>query len=223
MPIPTTNLSGEFQFDLENKLILPSKQLYGAFEAKFSLLYQAIREALTEFHTTLASFGQQLYDHPTKTVVDWYDQAVVNSADLSTTINNEIIPELNMFYQSNIQKLQATNQEWSQYIQNSAIKTSDFCVEFYEHPVAMSERMVDYLQNYTNKLSTIGLDGYQQFKIAVISIYQSTLSAVDLFLDAPQASVEAIYYQVVTGLLNLYYSLVSATLELLGNTVPTLV
>lgn len=87
----------------------------------------------------------------------------------------------------------------------------------------MSEKTVDYLQDYTNKLSTIGLDGYQQFKIVVISIYQSTVSVINLFLDVPQASVEGMYYQAVSGLLNLYYWLVSATLELLGNTVSTLV
>lgn len=223
MPIPTTNLSGEFQFDLENKLFLPSKQLYGALETKISALYQAIREILIEFHNTIAVYAQQLYEYPTETMTAWYGQTASKSIELSTTINNEIIPELNMFYESNMQKMQATNQEWSGYIRASAIKTSDFCVAFYENPLEMSEKTYDYFLEAVGQLSTMGGEWVQQFKVAVIAIYQSSLAALDLFFDAPLATAEAMYYQAVSGILNLYYALVANALEMLSNTVPTLV
>lgn len=223
MPIPATNLSSEFQFDLENKLYLPSKQLYGALETKISALYQAIREVLIDFHNTIAVYGQQLYDHPTETMSAWYGQAVSKSTQLSTTINHEIIPELNMFYESSMQKMQATNQEWSGYIRDSAIKTSDFCVEFYENPLEMTEKTYDYFLEFSGQLSAVGGEWYQQFKVAVTSIYQSSLAAIDLFFDAPQATAEAMYFQVVSGILDLYYALVSSALEIMGNAVPTLV
>lgn len=223
MPIPATNLSGEFQFDLESKLFLPSKQLYSALETKISALYQAIRDVLIDFHNTISIYGQQLYNQPTETMSAWYGQAVSKSTELSTTINNEIIPELNLFYESSVQKMQATNQEWSGYIRDSAIKTSDYCVAFYDNPLEMSEKTYDYFLGFADQLSAVGGEWFQQFKVAVIAIYQSSLAAIDLFFDAPQATAEAVYYQVVSGILDLYFALVSSALEMMGNAVPTLV
>jgi hypothetical protein len=58
MPIPATNLSGDFKFDLESKLFLPGKQLFNVLETKISALCQAIREVLIEFHNTISVYAQ---------------------------------------------------------------------------------------------------------------------------------------------------------------------
>ena len=223
MPIPATNLSDDFKFDLENKLFFPSKQLFSALETKISALYQAIREVLIEFHNTISVYAQQLYEHPTKTVTALYGQAVSTSTELSMNINNKVIPELNMFYESNLQKMQATNQEWSGYVRDSAIKTSDFCMAFYDNPLEMTEKTYDYFLEVTDQVSAVGGEWFEQFKTVMISIYQSSMVAIDLLFDAPLATVEAIYYQVVSGILNLYFALVSNVLEMLGNSAVTLV
>lgn len=224
MPLPNQDLSSQFSLDIDSKVILPSKQLIATLELKLSSIYQAIRETIVELNNSITAMGQEFYDRPLETVASWYDQAVTKSVDMSNAINNEVIPELNGFYQSSLQTVQEINQEWSNYINDSALKVSEYLLAIYENPKEMSEKSYEYLAETASQVTAMASEVYAQFVQAVTAIYQSSKTAINLFLDAPQASAESMYLQVASWFLELYSSLISSVLETLGgNAMPGLV
>jgi hypothetical protein len=75
--------------------------------------------------------------------------------------------------------MQATNQEWSGYVRDSAMKTSDFCMSFYDNPLEMTEKTYGYFLEFAGQVSAVGGKWFEQFKAAMISIYQSSMAAID--------------------------------------------
>jgi len=221
MPIPVNSTDG-FQFDLETKLFQPTKLLLQVIETKLSLLYQIVREALIQAHETVAKLGLQLYEQPMDTIAAWFNQAVAKSEALATIINTEIIPSLNLLYQSNLRNIKNYSEKWSNKIQQSAIEANEFWVKFYDDPLAVSEKIYDNVATSLTQYSTVSLEWLEQFKSAIISIYQSSLLTLNIFLDAPQATLENLYIQFMAGILNLYYSLISNAMELLGDSLPAI-
>jgi len=223
MQIPNINVSSSLQLELESKVIEPSKQLLNVLEANFNTLTLAVKRVLTEFQNSVIETGKQFYDQPQQTLTAWFDQAIAKSTELSNSMNNETIPELEIFYQSNLTQLELFNEHWMANVKQAALSSSNYAVSFYENPVAMSAQLYAQIEQAASQFSALGLEWFNQFKAALILIYQASVAAINVFFDAPMATVEGLYYQTVSSLLDLYASLIGATLDVLGNSVPAII
>lgn len=214
------------QLDLENKLILPSTQLYKQACFKLNVLYENIRNFLIDAHSTIAAAAKQVYDDPIPTLTAWYEQAASTTTLLYAQAQTTLLP----VYQS-----------WQVKVNVSKARTGQYLQAFWENPeqvtLATLEPIKVYLssvgqqserywqsfiqspeQFLTNALAPINnyLGGLGEHAEAIlISNYYALVNVFNMLMAQPAAALQALYNKSLSALLDVYFDVVSSLMTML--------
>lgn len=183
--------------DLENKLILPTRELYANMSLQLNELYQQIKAVLIDWHTEMAATAKQWYAHPVETTSQWYAQAIDQGTQLYAQLNEVYLPKAEAVYEQSI----AEATQWGR-------QAGEFWQAFYDQPQAAVATLVEPVTNYANH----ALDVSEAY---LLSIYSAMLELFDLLLEQPAQTLEAVYQNMLAGLLEVYYQLISSLLTVL--------
>lgn len=213
------------QLDLENKLILPTQKLFSQVSFQLNSLYQDIRSALVDAHHFVATAAKQVYEQPLPTLTAWYEQAASGSRILYAQTQSTVLP----IYQDWQVKLEAGKEQAGQYWQ-----------AFWENPEQVTVAAFEPLTRYVAGVADQSGRYWQAFMedpeafmttaFAPITAYLSAFSdeaeAVltgsyyaladffSLLMAQPSATVQALYRNTLSSLLDIYFDLVSSLLVL---------
>lgn len=205
--------------DLENKLVNPSLELYQSLKLFSTELYQDTRETLINTHNKVSELGTQFYNHPVETTTELYGQAANLGSETLASIDRQLIPEIISFYNTGTRELTILGAEWSDSFKRINGQTIEFCKTFYSHPTETLNLIYSDLQKGMGSLTDYTVEIFNQAAAAVAFTYQSLIAALNMFIDKPKAVAQVFYYDVISGLLDLYVQLINFTLKLLGNSV----
>lgn len=223
MPNTTPESTHEnINLDIDTQLVNPSLELYTSIKSLSAELYQDTRETLIETHNKVSDLSTEFYNRPVETTKEWYGQATNLGSETLVTINNKLIPEFIAIYDSSIRELKIIGTQWSNAYQTTYDETIEFCKTFYNHPTETLNVLYNQLQNFTSRLTDLMVDIYHQAEVAITLTYQSSITALDLFYKEPKATAQALYYDVLSNLLDLYAGLINFILQLLGNSVQVM-
>lgn len=202
--------------DLDNKLILPTLQLYQKIEFKLSALYQDIRSILVDAHTYLADVALQWYKHPRESFTATYDR-----------FENDFLPKADAFYQhwemqamagvdqverylqafwdNPEQTTQAMLEPVSCYFASATEQTERYWQSFIDNPEQFA---VDAMAIATNYLASFT----DSIEVILISSYYTLLELFQILMAQPSAALQALYANTLSRLLDTYYDLISSLL-----------
>lgn len=200
------------QFDFENKLVLPTKELYTQLNFKFNALYENIHAILSDAHSYLAAAAQQFYDRPVETLATWYGQAAYTTNNLYTEIQSHVSPiheswgikakefwanpeQVTISTLEPVKRFATENAE--QYLQPFLDNPEQFLANAFA-PVA------DYLTGITGSAESI-----------LIGSYYALLDLFKLLMEQPSEALRALYQSSLSGLLDVYYQAISSLLTML--------
>ncbi|MBE0435050.1 MAG: hypothetical protein IBX56_04515 [Methylomicrobium sp.] len=183
--------------DLENKLILPTRELYANVSLQLNELYQHIKAVLIDWHGEMAATAKQFYAHPVETTSQWYAQAVDQGAQMYARLNEVYLPKAEAVYEQSLAEAAQLGRQAGEHWQ-----------AFYDHPQATVATLVEPVTNYANHALEVS-EAY------LMSIYSAMLELFDLLLEQPSQTLEAVYQNALAGLLDGYYQLVSSLLTML--------
>lgn len=183
--------------DLEHKVFLPTRELYSSLSLQLNELYQQIKTVLLDWHAEVAVSAKQFYAHPVETGSQWYAQAVDYGAQMYAQVNEVYYPKVESMYEKTIV---ATTQLGRQ--------SGEFWQAFYDHPQATVATLVEPMSSYANHALEVSED-------YLISIYSAMLDLIDLLMEQPAETMEAVYQNTLAALLDVYYQLISSLLTMM--------
>lgn len=211
------------QFDLENKLIVPTTQLYKQISFQLNSLYQDICTALINAHTVIAAAGKQVYDQPVVTLTAWYEQAVAGSTALYATAQTTVLPVYH---------------DWQVKVNVGKEKTGQYLQAFWENPEQVTLATLEPITRYISALSHTSESYWQDFikspeqflltaiapishnisalsdhaQAVIVSQYYALAGVLKLLIAQPANTLQAFYYDSVSALLEVYANIVSSFL-----------
>jgi hypothetical protein len=211
------------QLDLENKLILPTTKLYSQVSFKLNALYQDIHTVLIDFHGKVAVAGKQVYDHPVETLTAWYEQAAYAGNALYAQVQTSVLPT----YQGWQVKVNAGKEATSQYLQafwdnpdQVTLATLEPVTRYVAAVTGQSERYWQlFLDNPEQFMASVlsPVTGYlasltQETEAVLISSYYVLAELFRLLMMQPSATLQALYHNTLSALLDAYFDTVSSLL-----------
>lgn len=200
------------QFDFENKLILPTKELYTQLNFKFNALYENIHTILSDVHGYLAAAAKQFYDNPVETLTTWYDQASYTTNNLYAEVQSYVLPihqnwgiKLGKFWANPEQVTIATLEPIKRFAAENA---EQYLQPFLDNPEQFLANafapVSDYLNVITGSAESI-----------LISSYYALLDLFELLMEQPSEALRAIYQNSLSALLDVYYQAISSLLTMI--------
>lgn len=183
--------------DLENKLYLPTRELYSNLGLQLNELYQHIKTVLFDVHAQMAAAAKQFYAHPVETASQWYAQGVDYGTTTFAQLNEVYMPKVEALYE----RMTAEATQFGH-------QAGEFWQAFYDHPQATVASLVEPMTNYANQALEVSED-------YLISIYSAMLELIDLLMEQPAETLEAVYQSTLAALLDGYYQLISSLLTMM--------
>lgn len=211
------------QLDLENKLVLPTTQLYGQVSFQLKALYHDIRSVLTEAHSVVASAAKQVYEHPVETLTAWYDQAAYTGGTLYAQVQAVVLPiyqdwqvqmnagkeksgqYLQAFWDSPEQVTLSTFEPVTRYVTTVAEQSGRYWQMFLDNP---EQFMTTALGPVTGYLASLSEDA----EAVLISSYYALADLFSLLMAQPSATLQALYRNTLSALLDVYFDVISSLL-----------
>jgi hypothetical protein len=211
------------ELDVENKLILPTKTLYNQTTFQLNSLYQDISSALINAHDIVAIHTKQLYLNPTKTLSVWYDQATAMSTAYYTqaqavvlpvyenwqaklnTSKEKVIQNFQVFWDNPEQVTVATFQPLAQYVTDATKQSSQYLKLFMDNPEQFLSSAFAPVTYYLSSLS-------DDAEAILISSYYALADLSKLLLEQPSATIQSIYHNALSALLDTYFDIISSLL-----------
>ncbi|MCX7097559.1 MAG: hypothetical protein NTV43_06590 [Methylococcales bacterium] len=211
--------------DLENKLLLPTAKLYGQATMQLTALYQDIRTALVNAHTIVANTAKQVYEHPIETMTAWYDQAVYSGISLYAQAQSTIVPvyqgwqvkvnmgkeragqNLQAFWDNPEQMAAAAFEPVTRYVASASGQTERYWQLLTDRPEQFFAAVFTPIGHYMAELADTAEAG-------LISAYHLLANAIYLMLAKPSETIQALYHNGLSALLDAYFGIVSSLLAM---------
>lgn len=211
------------QLDLENKLILPTTKLYGQVSFQLNVLYQDIRSVLIDAHYAVAAAAKQLYEHPVTTMTAWYEQAAYTGAALYAQAQTVVSPVyrhwqvqvttgkekttqfLQAFWANPEQVTLATFEPVTRYVTAVTEQSERYWQLFMDNPEQFTVTALAPVTGYLSSLS-------QDAEAVLISSYYALADLFSLLMAQPSATVQALYHNTLSALLDVYFDVISSLL-----------
>lgn len=218
------------ELDIENKLLVPTVELYAHLNLQFKVLYHDIRQALVDSHALLASAAKQFYVQPMETAMVWYTKTLELSETVQATIQMDLLPKVQMLYQGWELKLVGRPGAIGQSLQafwdnpgDVTIATLDSVGQYALTLTGPTERalqaLVDNPEQFMASILTPASEYLRWFgdelEALLISTYYLLLDLANLLMAQPSATVQALYSQTLSVLLETYSTAISALLAML--------
>lgn len=211
------------QLDLENKLILPTTKLYDQVGFQLNTLYQDIRSILIDAHYVVSATAKQVYEHPVETMTAWYNQAVYTGTTLYAQAQAAVAP---------------VYQQWQVQVNSSKDKTTRFLQAFWDNPEQVTRTTVEPVTRYVTAVAKqseqywqVFIDNPEQFmanalapvtgyltsltndaEAVLISSYYALADLFSMLMAQPSATVQALYRNTLSALLDVYFDVISSLL-----------
>ncbi|TAN65940.1 MAG: hypothetical protein EPN17_15410 [Methylobacter sp.] len=211
------------QLDLENKLILPTTQLYGQVSFQLNALYQDIRSVLIDAHSVVAAAAKQVYAHPVETLTAWYDQAAYTGGALYAQVQTAVLPVyrdwqvqvntgkeatgryLQAFWDNPEQVAAATFEPVTQYVTSVATQSGQYWQMFIDNPEQFTASALSPVSSYLASLS-------EDAEAVLISSYYALADLFSVLMAQPSATLQALYRNTLSALLDVYFDVISSLL-----------
>ncbi len=207
------------QFDLENKLILPTTKLYSQISFQFNTLYQDIRTALIDVHGVVATAAKQVYAHPIETLTTWYDSGAVWYAQAQAAVlpvyqhwqvnvdrgKEKAVQYLQAFLDNPEQVAVATFDPVTRYATSIAEQSAEYWQAFMANPEQFMTAAFTPLTSYLVSLSV-------EAEAVLISSYYMLADLFSVLMAQPLATVQALYRNTLDALLEVYFEVISSLL-----------
>lgn len=185
--------------DYQTKVIFPTQQLYQQLSSQASELFEQTKESALELHAKVAKSGLQLYEHPTETATLWKEQAIDKSNELYATFNNDIAPVVKADYQQLIGTLADYGLQSQQSFQI-----------FLDNPEKVT---VEAFTTLNNALITFFEKSLDVSALMLDTITTKAEEIINLLIQQPIQTMEDIYYQTLSALLNSYFDIISSLIS----------
>lgn len=183
--------------DLENKLFLPTRELYSNLSLQLNELCQYSKTALLAWHADVAVAAQQFYAHPVETAEQWYAQAIDYGANMYVRVNEVYLP-----------KAEAVYEQMAAEATGFGRQAGEFWQAFYDHPQAAVAVWAEPAVNSANRALEVS-EAY------LAAVYSAMLELFGLLLEQPAETLAAVYQNTLAALLDVYYQLISSLLAVL--------
>ncbi|MDD5275895.1 MAG: hypothetical protein PHR16_07405 [Methylovulum sp.] len=211
------------QLDLENKLILPTRQLYNQVSWQLKTLYQAIRDLLIDVHSTVATLARQVYDQPVPTLTAWYEQAAQAGSIYYAQTEAVLMPvyhdwqiKLSAGTEKTGQYLQAlwdnpkqvattTLEPVTQYVVTAAGQSAQYLQQLLDDPELFVANALAPLSNYLSVFS-------EAAQATLLSSYYALAELSSQLIGQPSATLQAVYHNTLSALLEVYFEVISSLL-----------
>lgn len=203
------------QLDLENKLILPTTKLYAQASFQLNSLYQDIRSVLIDAHSTIAAAAKNFYDQPVETLSTWYAQIETAAAPVyqdwqltASTGVKKTNQYLHDFWNNPEQVALATLEPVTRYAATIADQSERYWQLVMDNPEQFMATAFAPITNYLAALS-------EETEAALIGSYYFLADLFRLLLEQPSATLKALYHNTLSGLLDMYFDVISSLLVIL--------
>lgn len=184
--------------DYQEKIIAPTKQLITQLSKQANELLAQAKESALELHDKIAEVGLEFYEHPVETATRWQAEATEKSNELYATFNDNILPAVKADYDQLIVTLVDYGLQSRQSLQVFLDNPEQITVEAF---TALNQSLSTYIDNALN-VSSLVLNDLSSKADEIIS----------LLIEQPIETMETLYYQTLTNLLNSYFDIVSSAL-----------
>jgi len=193
------SLNFDFASDFATKVSLPSKQLYSEVGSSLAEIWGDTKSAASDVHQKIAEVSVEFYDAPLVTASRWKEELTVKSNDMYTVVNSEIIP-----------KIQSDYQNLASDLATYGMRTQESLQVFIDNPTQITaesfNQVSQALQVYFKQFSQVSSEWLNE-------LGSQSGQIVNLLLEQPMSTLEAVYYDSLSVLLNSYFVLVSSMLQ----------
>ena len=211
------------QLDLENKLVLPTTKLYGQVSFQLKALYQDIRSVLLDAHQLVATTAKRIYEQPVETMTAWHEQGANTATARYTQEQTAVWP---------------VYQNWQVQVNTGKENTSRYLQAFWDNPEQVTVATLEPVTRYVTAVTGQSVEYWQMFManpeqfmvtaLTPVTAYLSSLThdaeavllgsyyaLVDLFsllMAQPSATLQALYRNTLSALLDVYFDVISSLL-----------
>lgn len=205
------------QLDIESKLIEPTSRLVGQLNAQLSSLYVETESKLRELHIEIAALSKQAYEQPVETFTALYDQSIEECNEVYVLFREEVLP-----------KAEVVCQQIAAKVSDAGDKTLAFGQALLDDPQATIASSVDKISVSFNTgldasqaiIDTISaqLTAWSSMAMQVteenaLSLYYAAGEILKLLLEQPWETVQALFYNTLSSLLDVYFQAVSSLIS----------
>ncbi|MGR9085830.1 MAG: hypothetical protein ACU841_02005 [Gammaproteobacteria bacterium] len=214
------------QLDLENKLYLPTAKLYSQVRFQLNALYRDVADALRDVRSVVESTAREIFDRPLETMTAWYEQAGNRGADLYSQTWDSVVPvyqnwharivtgkehtlqHLKSFWNNPEQTIRAALEPVNRAVASASELAEKNLQLFLDNPeqyaASAMAPVIDYLSTMT-----------ENSKAVLINSYSALVELLGMLIAQPSATLEAVYTNVLSALLDVYYAVISSLLATL--------
>lgn len=178
------------QVDLESKLIQPTSQLYNQTCEQLKTFYNSTINALLDTHEQMAVSAKQVYEQPTQTLTEWYGVLQQNGNEAMTLVKNELLPKMDSYYQHSV---------------TLSVNAGEKMKMYWQHVENNPKQVTDSLFSVANNLVS-------QLKVLTNQSMESLLDLGNLLVVQPVETVQALYRNSLSAVVDTYFDLVSTLL-----------
>lgn len=183
--------------DLENKLYVPTTQLFGQLQVDLTAIYESSRNNLIQIHREIALLGREFYDAPLETLAIWYDQAVSYGTGLYADWLDNVLPRVEERYR-----------EMTDASADFVATARDNIHFMIENPQQVTAEAIQWITDNVTMASTASLE-------LIAQLQDKTTEIVALLSEQPLQTLDAGVKQVLAGLLESYFEMVTSLLAVL--------
>lgn len=211
------------QLDLENKLYLPTSKLYSQVRFQLNDMYQDIHNVLIDAHNVVASSAKQVYEHPLETMTAWYEQAGNSSAALYDQIRETVLPVYQNWHVKIITGKEHTLQHLKAFW-NDPEQTTRAALEPVTRTIASASELAEknlqlfldnpeqFMVSATAPVTTYLASLTESSKVVLLDAYDALTELFSLLASQPSATLQALYHNALSSLLDVYYDVISSFL-----------
>ncbi len=198
------------QLDVETKLIEPTSRLITQVNSQISTLIKDTESLVREWHSDIANFSIQAYEQPSETFQVVYDKSVQEWHDAYAIIHEQLWPKAEQIV-IKINELSQQTQLLGQSLMNDpktvlSSSIDQFSTRFI-HGLETSQILLnsinEQLTNWSSSLMALT-------EAKALSLYYACGEILKLLLNQPLETVQAIFYNTVASLLDIYFHVISS-------------
>lgn len=212
--------------DWENKLFVPTINLYNQAAFQFNTLYESIRKLLIDAHTHVAMLAKQVYAQPRETLTAWYEQATYTTTALYTDVQSHVQP----VYQDWMTQFVVGKEQADRFLQafwrNPEQVALETLAPLKAHVTTITAYSEQYLQQVFADPEPFLLNAFapmmnylnsfmETAEAALISTYYALLELFKLLMAQPLETLKALYQNTLSALLDVYFDAISSLLTMM--------
>jgi len=203
--------------DVENKLIEPTSRLVAQLNSHLSSFYKETENIARELHSDIAAFSKQAYEQPLETFSTLYDQSVQECNEVYAVLREQVLPKIEVACQqltTKVSELGGQSLEFGQALldnpQTTIAATVDKLSSSLNVGLEASQTLIADINEQLSTWSSIALEATEA---NALSLYYACGELLKLILEQPWETIQAVFYNTLASLLDIYFHAVSSLIS----------